>query len=79
MNSQDNKDGTETAIGVLTNMIGALTMSRMVDDPALSERILKVTRRRIANAFNASSSKPSAAVAKRAVKPENKRARSKMQ
>ena len=38
---------TETAISLLTNMIGALTIARMVDDPELSEKILDVTRRRI--------------------------------
>jgi TetR/AcrR family transcriptional repressor of nem operon len=58
MRSQADQDQTEMAISVLTNMIGALTMSRMVDDPALSEKILEVTRQRIAKAFKASSSKP---------------------
>jgi TetR/AcrR family transcriptional repressor of nem operon len=38
---------TETAISLLTNMIGALTIARMVDDPKLSKKILDVTRRRI--------------------------------
>ena len=58
MRSQDDEDQTEMAISVLTNMIGALTMSRMVDDPALSKKILDVTRRRIANAIDSPSSKP---------------------
>jgi TetR/AcrR family transcriptional regulator, transcriptional repressor for nem operon len=58
MRSQGDEAQTETAISVLTNMIGALTMSRMVDDPALSEKILQVTRRRIANAIDVSPSKP---------------------
>src|ERR1700722_13397640 len=35
MRSVDDEAQTETAISVLTNMIGALTMSRMVDDPVL--------------------------------------------
>jgi TetR/AcrR family transcriptional regulator, transcriptional repressor for nem operon len=58
MRPQADQDQTDVAIGVLTNMIGALTMSRMVDDPALSEKILEVTRQRIAKAFKPSSSKP---------------------
>jgi TetR/AcrR family transcriptional repressor of nem operon len=58
MRSQDDEGQTEMAISVLTNMIGALTMSRMVDDPALSKKILDVTRRRIANAIDSPSSKP---------------------
>ena len=43
----EDSDQTSLAIGVLTNMIGALTMARLVDDPELSERILEVTRRRL--------------------------------
>jgi len=58
MRPQDDEGQTEIAISVLTNMIGALTMSRMVDDPALSEKILEVTRRRIAGAIDEPSSKP---------------------
>jgi TetR/AcrR family transcriptional repressor of nem operon len=58
MRSADDESQTETAISVLTNMIGALTMSRMVDDPALSEKILEVTRRRIANTIDLTASKP---------------------
>jgi TetR/AcrR family transcriptional repressor of nem operon len=52
MRSQDDQGQTEMAISVVTNMIGALTMSRMVDDPALSEKILEVTRQRITKAFD---------------------------
>jgi TetR/AcrR family transcriptional repressor of nem operon len=48
----DDEAQTDTAISVLTNMIGALTMSRMVDDPALSEKILEVTRRRISKTID---------------------------
>jgi TetR/AcrR family transcriptional regulator, transcriptional repressor for nem operon len=58
MRSRDDEGQAETAISVLTNMIGALTMSRMVDDPALSEKILDVTRRRIANAIDVPPAKP---------------------
>lgn len=58
MRSDGYESQTEMAISVLTNMIGALTMSRMVDDPVLSEKILKVMRRRIAKAIDGSASKP---------------------
>jgi TetR/AcrR family transcriptional regulator, transcriptional repressor for nem operon len=58
MRLQDDQDQTEMAISVLTNMIGALTMSRMVDDPALSEKILDVTRQRITKAFDLAPAKP---------------------
>ena len=47
MSTRQSGDRDATAISVLTNMIGALTMSRMVDDPKLSERILEVTRERL--------------------------------
>jgi TetR/AcrR family transcriptional repressor of nem operon len=43
----EDADQTSVAIGVMTNMIGALTMARLVDDPVLSERILDVTRQRL--------------------------------
>jgi TetR/AcrR family transcriptional regulator, transcriptional repressor for nem operon len=77
MRSQDAKGKTEMAISVVTSMIGALTMSRMVDDPVLSTQILEATRRRIANAFDLSSS--SGQDAPRALKPQKKRTRSKVQ
>ena len=51
MRVPEGEDPTDTAIGVVSNMIGALTMARMVDDPALSERILEVARNRIARAM----------------------------
>jgi TetR/AcrR family transcriptional repressor of nem operon len=44
-------DQASEAISVLTNMIGALTMSRVVDDRALSDRILEVTRQRLARSM----------------------------
>jgi TetR/AcrR family transcriptional regulator, transcriptional repressor for nem operon len=52
MRSQHGEAKAEAAISLVTNMIGALTMSRIVDDPALSEKILEVTRKRIANAID---------------------------
>jgi TetR/AcrR family transcriptional repressor of nem operon len=79
MHSQDDESQMETAISVMTNMIGALTMSRLVDDPKLSEKILEVTRRRIAKTFDVPASKPREQVAKRAVKPQHRRVGSKQQ
>jgi TetR/AcrR family transcriptional repressor of nem operon len=79
MRSPAGENRTETAISVLTNMIGAVTMSRMVDDPALSEQILEVTRRRIANTFERSSAQPREQSGKRAAKTQKKRARAKVQ
>ena len=79
MRSQDDQGKTDLAISVVTNMIGALTMSRMVDDPVLSDQILESTSRRIANAFGLSSSKRQLDSATRAPKPQKKRARSKTQ
>jgi TetR/AcrR family transcriptional repressor of nem operon len=72
MRSQDDESQMEAAISVMTNMIGALTMSRLVDDPKLSEKILEVTRRRIARTFDAPASKPRDRVVKQAVKPQQK-------
>src|ERR1700761_761562 len=43
----EGEDPTSAAISVLTNMIGAMTMARLVDDPVLSDRILAVTRERL--------------------------------
>jgi len=79
MHSQDHEKKLETAISVVTNMIGALTMSRMVDDPELSKQILEVTRRRIAKTIDVPPSKSREQSAPRALKPQRKRARSKMQ
>jgi TetR/AcrR family transcriptional repressor of nem operon len=79
MHARDREGQTETAISVLTNMIGALTMSRMVDDPVLSEQILEITRKRIAGAFDQSSPEPRDPPPRRAPKPQKKRAKSKVQ
>jgi TetR/AcrR family transcriptional repressor of nem operon len=79
MHSQDHEGRMETAISVMTNMIGALTMSRMVDDPDLSKQILEVTRRRIARSIGVPPSKSREQSAPRALKPHQKRARSKIQ
>jgi len=48
LRSRDDAEGMDTALSLLTNMVGALTIARMVDDRALSNRILETTQRRIA-------------------------------
>jgi TetR/AcrR family transcriptional repressor of nem operon len=58
MTSEKGEDKTDMAINLVTQMIGALTMSRIVDDPALSEKILEAARRRIANSFDLTASNP---------------------
>jgi TetR/AcrR family transcriptional repressor of nem operon len=50
-------DRTSAAISVLTNMIGALTMARLVDDPVLSDRILEVTRERLIRSIKVAASR----------------------
>lgn len=52
-----NVDRTSAAISVLTNMIGALTMARLVDDPVLSDRILAVTRQRLIKSIKVAASR----------------------
>jgi TetR/AcrR family transcriptional repressor of nem operon len=79
MRPRDDQSQMETAISLVTNMIGALTVSRLVDDSKLSSKILEVTRRRIANAMEAPASNPREGALKRAWKPQQKRARSKLQ
>jgi TetR/AcrR family transcriptional regulator, transcriptional repressor for nem operon len=58
MRADDDETKTDMAINLVTNMIGALTMSRMVDDPVLSEKILEAARRQIASVIDLSASKP---------------------
>jgi TetR/AcrR family transcriptional regulator, transcriptional repressor for nem operon len=53
-----NGDRTAAAISVLTNMIGALTMARLVDDPVLSDRILAVTRERLTQSIKEAATTP---------------------
>jgi TetR/AcrR family transcriptional regulator, transcriptional repressor for nem operon len=45
-------DRTAAAISLLTHMIGALTMARVVDDPALSDRILEAARERLTQSIH---------------------------
>ncbi|WP_077036798.1 TetR family transcriptional regulator [Pelomonas sp. KK5] len=51
MRSADDAEGVDTALSLVTHMVGALTVARIVDDPALSDRILEITRQRIAGAI----------------------------
>jgi TetR/AcrR family transcriptional repressor of nem operon len=53
LKSADDAEGLDTALSLMTNMVGALTVARMVDDPALSDRILEITRQRIAKSIHA--------------------------
>ena len=79
MRAKDDAAKTEMAISVVMNMIGALTMARVVDDPVLSKQILEATHKRIAAAFDVSPSRPRKSASNRASKAENKRPRSKLQ
>jgi len=79
MNPHDGEPKMDTAISVLSSMIGALTMSRIVDDPGLSEQILEVTRRRIAESLDPPSPKSREQAARRAPKSPHKRAGSRTQ
>jgi TetR/AcrR family transcriptional regulator, transcriptional repressor for nem operon len=45
---RDASSALEEAIFTLTSMIGAATMSRIVDDPGLSTQIIDVVRKRLA-------------------------------
>lgn len=60
LHAAEGEDGLDDAMSLLTNMIGALTVARVVDDPALSDRILATTRRRIAKAFDVPANRPPA-------------------
>jgi len=58
MCTSQSDDQFSAAISVLTNMIGALTMSRMVDDLVLSDRILAVTRERLTQSMEVAAGRP---------------------
>lgn len=53
MRAKTGEDPADVSISLLTNMIGALTIARMVDDPELSRRILEITKQRIASCVTA--------------------------
>jgi flagellin-specific chaperone FliS len=46
---QEGQDVSDTAINLLTNMIGALTVARISDDKEFSDRIMEITRNGIAS------------------------------
>jgi TetR/AcrR family transcriptional repressor of nem operon len=75
MRSPDDAGKSEMAISVVTNMIGALTMARLVDDPVLSNQILEATRKRIAEAFDLPAAKGRDEPATRVPKLQKKRVR----
>ena len=58
MRSQDDEEGFDLAISVMTNMIGAVTIARMVDDPVLSDRILATIQRRVSRSMEHTPEKP---------------------
>ena len=53
MRTEQGEQGIDTAMSLLTHMVGALTVARMVDDRELSDRIIETTRRRIVSSFHA--------------------------
>lgn len=53
--AESGREARDDAIAVLTGMIGALTMSRVVDDAGLSARILRVGRAELASHFGTDS------------------------
>lgn len=56
------REARDDAIAILTGMIGAVTMSRVVDDARLSARILRVGKDVIARRFETNSPKQQASV-----------------
>lgn len=52
--SQDGQSDSDTALNLLTNMVGALTAARISGDKEFSDRILEITRRRIASLIDLS-------------------------
>lgn len=53
--AKSGRDARDDAIAVLTGMIGAVTMSRVVDDPRLSARILRAGKDELARRFGTTS------------------------
>lgn len=60
--AKSGREARDEAITILTGMIGAVTMSRVVDDTPLSARILRVGKSEIARRFGAEDPKPRARV-----------------
>ena len=76
MHAQEDADGLDTALSLLTSMVGALTIARMVDDPALSDRILATARRRIAGSIDLSARVPAPPVDEDALAATSRRSTS---
>lgn len=55
LSSKSGHDARDDAIAVLTGMIGAVTMARVVDDARLSGRILRAGKEELARRFGTSS------------------------
>jgi TetR/AcrR family transcriptional repressor of nem operon len=47
---KEDKAAQDEALFIMSSIIGALTMARIVDDPSLSSRILDAAKERLANA-----------------------------
>jgi len=60
--ARSGREARDEAIAVLTGMIGAVTMSRVVDDPSLSARILRAGRNEIARRFGTHAARPRASI-----------------
>lgn len=58
MRQQEDEEGFDLALSVMTNMIGAVTIARMVDDPVLSDRILATIQRRVSRSMESAPAKP---------------------
>lgn len=54
MRAREDENRHDLALSLMTNMVGALTVARLVDNPELSDRILAVTQRRIYSLFDTS-------------------------
>ena len=52
MLEHEGEERSDVALSLITNMVGALTVARMVDDPEFSDRILEITQRRIARSID---------------------------
>jgi TetR/AcrR family transcriptional regulator, transcriptional repressor for nem operon len=60
--ARSGREVRDEAIAVLTGMIGAVTMSRVVDDARLSARILRAAKNDVSRRFGTTSSGPRTAV-----------------
>ena len=68
------KAGYADAVFALCSMIGAITMSRIIDDPVASAQILDVARKRLVPARSGPAAKKTVAAARRVAPPRRKTA-----